>query len=111
MNVMSDAGLRRETSLALHAAVADRLAGHPEILDRARARIEVWLATGVGSAPLLLEWREILRRSEEEIRRFLAEPSEHADWLRKASPFAGELPPRWRERILIGVRKRFESAQ
>jgi len=111
MNVMSDVRLRRETSLALHAAVADRLAGDPEILPRARARIEAWLAKGGASAPLLLEWREALRRPEEEIRRFLTERSEHADWLRKASPFAGELPPRQRERIIVDVRRRIESTQ
>jgi hypothetical protein len=108
---MSDARLRTETSLALHAAVAERLTGHPEILTRARGRIEAWLAKGDASTPLLVEWREVLRRPEEEIARLLTERSEHADWLRKASPFAGELPPRERERILIDVRRRIESTQ
>jgi hypothetical protein len=109
MSVMSDAHLRTETSFALHAAVAERLAGDPEILNRARVRIEAWLSTGGSSAPLLLEWREVLKRPWEEIRRVLTERSEHADWLRKASPFAGELPPREREHILVEVRRRIES--
>ena len=103
---MPDGGLRREISLALHAAVASRLAGDPEILGRARARIERWLTNGGASAQLLLEWRAVLQRPTGEIRHLLTERSEHADWLRKASPFAGELPPREREHILRDVRAR-----
>jgi hypothetical protein len=109
--VVSDGRLRRETSIALHAAVAARLAGNTDLLFRARARVEAWLATAGASAQLLLEWREVLKRPEDEIRCLLTERSERADWLRKASPFAGELPARERERILREVRRRIEPAE
>jgi hypothetical protein len=110
MCVVVDAQFHQKMSLALHAAVAERLAADPAMVQRARARIEAWLPQSASSAPLLLRWRQILERPAEELRQFLTEESEHADWLRKASPFAGELPPRERERIVRDVRRRIGSA-
>lgn len=107
---MADHRLRTETSLALHAAVAARLSSDPQILEQARGRVEEWLARGGSSTPLLSRWREILALPIEDIKSALTESSEAADWLRKASPFAGALPPRERERILRDVRRRVESA-
>ena len=106
---MNDRALRVETSLALHAAVAERLKVDPEVLDRARCKVEDWLARGGSSTELLQRWREILGSPAETIQQALTERSEAADWLRKASPFAGALPPRERERILREVRRRIES--
>jgi hypothetical protein len=77
----------------------------PTVLDRARAKVEEWLAQGGRSAPLLLQWREILAGRPEEVIQFLSEETEHADWLRSASPFAGVLEPRTREAILRRVRR------
>jgi hypothetical protein len=108
---VADERIHREMSLALHAAVAGRLAADADMVLRARARVEAWLPQSGASAPLLLRWRKVLAGSSEEIREFLTEESEDADWLRKASPFAGELPPRERERIVRDVRRRAGSAQ
>jgi hypothetical protein len=102
--------LRYEQSIALHAAVADRLRQHPELLDRARAKLDEWLARGGRSNPLLLRWREILERPLDEVATFLTERSQEAAWLRKASPFAGMLAPQERLRILREVRTRAGSA-
>ena len=102
--------LHSELSLALHAAVAQRLPSQPEVLDRARRKIDEWLADGGSSSPLLKRWSEILALPPQQIAAVLTERSEEAAWLRKASPFAGALDPRERERILRAVRQRFESA-
>jgi hypothetical protein len=99
-----------ERSLALHVAVAAKLRDHPEILARARANLDRWLAEGGRSAPLLERWREILARPAGEVAAFLTDRSEQAAWLRKASPFAGVLTPQERWRIRREVRDRLESA-
>jgi hypothetical protein len=100
-----------ERSLALHAAVADKLRGHPEIIEHARRNLAAWLAAGGRSAPLWSRWREILARPVEAIEAFLVDPSEDAAWMRKASPFAGVLRPEERLRILRDTRTRLESAR
>lgn len=100
-----------ERSLALHAAVAEKLRDHPEILVHARRNLGTWLATGGRSAPLWSRWQEILGRPLEAIESFLVDPSEDAAWMRKASPFAGVLRPEERLRILRDTRTRLESAR
>ena len=96
--------LHSEISLALHDEVARTLSA--EIVATATRNTESWLATAGSATPLLLEWREILARPLEDIRVLLCERTEHAAWLRKASPFAGAIPPRERERIVREVRRR-----
>lgn len=102
--------LHLELSLALHAAVAESLPSRPEIVDQARRQVAKWLTDGGLSAPLLRRWSDILALPPEQIAAVLLERSEEAAWLRKASPFAGALHPRERERILREVRQRLESA-
>jgi hypothetical protein len=96
-----------ERSLALHEAVATRLRAEPAILDRARARIEEWIARGGRSMPLLLRWRDVLSGSAADVAEVLTDPSEDAAWLRSASPFVGVLDPRTRLAILRQVRHRY----
>lgn len=96
--------LHRELSLALHTAVASML--DEEMVGEARRKLDQWLAQGGSSAPLLLRWREILFLPLDEIRGWLTDGSEEAAWLRKASPFAGALPPRERENIIRDTRRR-----
>lgn len=99
-----------ERSLALHQAVAEELQRNPEILSRARRKLDEWLEHGGRSTALWLRWREILERPAEEVVALLTERSEEAAWLRKASPFAGVLSPSTRLRILRDVRRRLERA-
>ncbi len=91
-----------QRSLALHAEVARRLLEHPELVLRARARLDAWQGSG---APLwwMVEWREILSRPIPEIAAVLTDPGQHACDLRQCSPFAGALEPRERWRILRGT--------
>jgi hypothetical protein len=98
-----------ERSLALHAAVAEKLLEDRAILDRARTKLEEWIARDGRSLPLLLRWRSILGGSPEEVAAFLTDPSEEAAWLRSASPFTGALDPQTRLAILRSVRRRFRG--
>jgi hypothetical protein len=102
---MQPARLDYERSLALHAAVAERLRRDPSIVERARAKLEEWIARGGRSTEILVQWRDVLARPVDDIARFLAERSEHAAWLRSASPFAGALDPPTRLAILRAVRR------
>jgi hypothetical protein len=97
-----------ELSLALHSAVASVL--DQELLEQARGRVDQWLTKGGSSTPLLERWQTILALPIESVRAVLTDRSEDAAWLRKASPFAGALPPRERERILRETRRRLRSA-
>jgi hypothetical protein len=96
-----------ELSLALHSAIASIL--DEEILELARGRVDAWLKKGGSSVPLLERWRMILALPIESVRAVLTDRSEDAAWVRKASPFAGILPPRERERILRQTRRRLRS--
>jgi hypothetical protein len=98
--------LHRELSLALHAAVASLL--NDPIVQKARSQVDRWLEEGGSAVPLLLRWREILSMPLDEIRTWLTSRSEDAEWLRKASPFAGVLAPRQRESIIRETRRRLE---
>src|SRR5258705_5511468 len=95
-----------ERSLALHAAVAAKLLIDPNILDRARRKLDQWLERGGRSAPLWKRWSEILADTPEHIAEFLVSQTDEAAWLRKASPFAGALEPRERWNILRSLRRR-----
>lgn len=106
---MEPARLDYERSIALHEAVAQLVLRDPAILDRARAKLEEWIARGGRSVPLLLGWREVLARPSDEVARFLTKRSENAAWLRSASPFAGVIDPQTRRAILRRVRQQFEA--
>src|SRR5687767_8545402 len=97
-----------ELSLALHSAVARVL--DEESLERARGRVDEWLKKGGSAVPLLERWRTILRLPIEKVRLVLTDRSDDAAWLRKASPFAGIIPPREREKILRETRQRLRSS-
>jgi hypothetical protein len=105
---MVEVDLQVERSIALHAAVAAKLRDHPELIERAAAKVEVWLARGGRSSALLTRWRDVLGRAPEDIASFLTDRSEEAAWLRKASPFAGALSPQERWRVLREVKARRE---
>lgn len=84
-------------SLAYHRAIAERIAGEPAILERARERVGAWLTT-CPDAHYARAWSAILRRPIAEIVEFLTDDGEQATELRQSTPFAGALEPgeRWR---------------
>lgn len=85
-----------DVSLALHAAVADRVRADPSLLDRVKQRVDDWLHAGTVARAYAEAWREILARPVDEVARFLEDPGERARLLRQTSPFAGVLDPRTR---------------
>ncbi len=93
--------------MAYHSAIAERLRREPEILDRARRRVQSWVAAS-GAVPFYARrWAEILTGDPEAVAAFLVERSELADELRQSSPFAGALAPRERWEIWRATRERF----
>jgi len=95
-----------ERSIALHAAVAERIRLDPALLERARGRVRAWLAEGSVASPYARAWEAILERPLEEVLHQLVERSEEAHDLRQVSPFAGFIDPRTRWRILKAVGER-----
>lgn len=85
-----------DVSLALHAAVADRVRADPSLLERVKQRVDDWLRAGTVARAYAEAWREILARPADEVARFLEDPGERARQLRQTSPFAGVLDPRTR---------------
>lgn len=101
--------LAEERSLALHRAIADRLATDPTVLDRARARVRRWLETGEVALYWAREWDAVLSRSAHEIHAVLVGEDEHARALRQVTPFAGVIDARTRWRIWREVRESSEG--
>jgi hypothetical protein len=83
----------------MHRAIAEKLRSTPQLLERARARLQEWELHG-GSHPYYVAgWREVLSRSAEEVASFLVDPGEHARALRQVTPFARALDARERWQI------------
>jgi transcriptional regulator with XRE-family HTH domain len=87
-------------SLALHRAIADRLAAEPQgVLDRARATLARMRESQPGASPLLREWEVLLDRPLEALLPVLTDPSPWARELRQVTPFAGVLTAAERARV------------
>jgi hypothetical protein len=83
-------------SLALARRIADGLASHPEWIIFAKANLQRWSALNAGAPRLLAcydEWRAILDRPVEDVRRMLLEESDEGQRRRQNSPFAGIISP------------------
>lgn len=98
-----------EKSLALHAAVAARLAADPAGVERARARVDDWLVHGGVARHYAEAWRRLLDEPVPRLVERLVERSEVMHDLRQVSPFAGVLDARTRWRMLDEVQARFSS--
>lgn len=105
------APLRRseETSLAYHRVIAERLRQQPEILERARQRVQTWLASSAGARFYAQKWAEILAGDVSSIADFLIDHGELAIELRSSSPFAGALKPQERWQIWREVRQQYSE--
>ena len=90
-------------SLALHQAVADRLAIEPTIVERARAKLEARAASGDLHPQWAAAWRGLLALPTAELIQRLRDDSPSMRAARQASPFAGALSATERWTILRGV--------
>jgi len=86
-----------QRSIALHRAIAEKLAANPELLQVARENLARLTQTGGRSQPYWDAWSELLVRPLPELLALLTEDSERMRALRQATPFAGVLSPteRW----------------
>lgn len=89
-----------ERSIALHRAVAERLAADPSLVELGRARLERWATSGAMHPTVAAAWREILRLPLDELCARLVDRSQAMIDLRQSSPFAGALSPRERWAVL-----------
>lgn len=88
-------------SLALHEEAVRLVRSEPDLLLRAQATLERWLASGSSrSSSLWREWQEILR--ERRWRKVLGH-TRRAQELRQASPLVVVLPAQARQRVLKQV--------
>jgi hypothetical protein len=101
--------LAEERSVAYHRVIAERLRDQPEVLEKARRRVQEWLASSASARFYAQKWAEILAGDVASIAAFLVERSDLADELRQSSPFAGALQPRERWRIWRETRERFSQ--
>lgn len=97
--------LAEERSIAFHGAVATKLRSEPELVLRARARVERWRATGAVHPDYVAAWEVELERPLHELCARLVDPGESARALRQVSPWAGVLDARERWRLHRGVRE------
>lgn len=102
--------LAEERSLALHRLVAERLAGDPGLLERARERVGRWLRDGSVARPWAEAWLEVLGHPVAEVAVMLTDPGERARQLRQSSPFAGVIDPHTRWAVWRRVREGFEQS-
>lgn len=103
---MSPHELVAERSLALHAAVADRIRRDPTLIEVARRRVREWQALGTVLRPYADEWASLLALPWPELEAALTDRSQHMHDLRQVSPFAGVLDARtrWQIHREIGAR-------
>lgn len=98
--------LAEERSIAYHRAIAAKLRADSRHLQRARERVEGWLATGEVHRTYAEAWNVLLGRPLDEIEARLEDPAEEMRALRQCTPFAGALDPRERWKIWREVGER-----
>lgn len=95
-------------SIAFHGVVAERIAADPELVRRARHRVESWLASN-HVVHYAARWSELLDGPRDRLLERLVADDDDARALRQATPFAGVLSPRERWALWREVKERFES--
>jgi hypothetical protein len=90
---------RKDRRLALYRIAVERLRRDPAALSLARATLRLWFAANEEHS-LRDEWEAIMSRGVEAVIGVLLEDSEHADDLRKCSPFSALVPQHERLTVL-----------
>lgn len=92
-------------SIALHQVVVERMRDNSEILDKARARVHLWLVDGGPTHPVYARrWQELLAQPLPEILEILVADTEWMRDLRQTTPFAGVLTDEERWEIIRHIR-------
>ena len=92
----------------MHEAIARRLVEDPDrVMERARRTLTLMTEKHPSAAPLLREWKAILRRPASDVVDVLLDPHPRARELRQVTPFAGVLSPAER----VDVYRRFAESE
>jgi hypothetical protein len=83
-------------SIAYHRLVGERLRVHRDLIEAARARLDVWEREGRCAPACVDRWRRKLMLPIDELVTFLAADDDEGRELRQSTPFAGLLDPRER---------------
>ncbi len=89
-----------ERSIALHREVARRILARPELLERARNRVEGWSRERSVAAYWVKAWSALLSHSLEDVIAAITDSGETGRSLRQTSPFAGVIDSKTRWEIL-----------
>ena len=114
MDVRVYSSLTREErrSLALHAAIAERLRDDPvATVARARANLARMRERHPGAGQLLREWAVLLERPTDALLPVLTDVSEWARELRHVTPFGGVLSPRARTAVYRDFSRRADRSR
>lgn len=103
--------LAEHRSLLLHDEIARRLACDPALVERARARVDVWLISGAIHEEYALAWQEALRAPLESLCALLRDPGQRARALRQVTPFAFVVDARTRNRLWHAAAAQWERAR
>ena len=112
VRVYSSLTREERRSLALHAAIGERLREAPKAtVARARANLARMRERHPGAAQLLREWKVLLERPTEALLPVLTDLSEWARELRHVTPFGGVLSARERTVVYRDFAQHEEDAR
>lgn len=97
--------LSEERSIALHKRVGELLLQNPEVLARAKAKLDEWSESKAMHPHYVDAWRRAFALPLSQLVALLVSRDEHATAMRQASPFAGALAPKERWAILREVKR------
>lgn len=103
--------LQDERSLAIHRLVAERIREDPRLLEAPRKRVAEWILRGHMNPKYPRAWAALLDGPIDKLMSVLNDPGERATALRHASPFAGVIDFRTRERVWREIKERLEAEQ
>lgn len=98
--------LAEARSIAMHAAIAEKIARDPAIVERARSRLAQWARDGAIHPVYAARWRELLEQPLDALALRLVADDDAMRALRQSTPFVGVLDPRerWAIRRAVGSR-------
>lgn len=101
--------LAESRSLALHRAIADRLASEPGLVARARERLNHWAGVGQIHPEYAAQWRKLLDGPVASLVAAMTEPGEAGRSLRHSTPFTFVIAPAERWEIWRRAREQWEG--
>lgn len=104
---MARHALAEARSLAYHRAVAERLRGQSELIERVRTKLLARIDAGAGSE-YSRRWLALLSGPAEQLDAAMCGDDEDARALRQATPFANLLTPQARWALWAAVRVEHE---